>query len=68
MLGKRTFNYSGYLSVVCQDAGLQGFITYSPDHKGGLKGLFSKQKTRADSIKGAIINDLKADVSSKKSL
>lgn len=43
MFGRRTFNYNGMLKIVCEQAGIQGFIIYNPDIKGALKSLLGKK-------------------------
>lgn len=64
MFGRRTFNYNGMLKITCEKAGIQAFIIYNPDIKGALKSILGR-KTRADYIRGGILNDMKFEPSRK---
>mmetsp|Transcript_32499 Transcript_32499/g.56204 ORF Transcript_32499/g.56204 Transcript_32499/m.56204 type:complete len:395 (-) Transcript_32499:4522-5706(-) len=55
MLGKRTFNWEGTLTIIDRQNRLFAELQFNPDKKGKFSKLFSRQKTPSDFFRGSIV-------------
>lgn len=55
MLGKRTFNWEGTMTIIDRHNRLFAELQFNPDKKGKFSKLFSRQKTPSDFFKGSVV-------------
>jgi hypothetical protein len=56
MLGKRTFNWEGVMTIIDRHNQLFAELQFNPDKKGKFSKLFSRQKTPSDYFRGSVVH------------